>query len=132
MLEIYEMFGSGLMQIVIAVIALIAGKILIPWLKEQRVYSLIVKLVKAAEKLAESGKIEKESKKTYVIKLLVSKGYTVSPELEAFIEAAVTELDLAIESGMLLLPDIFDEAEIEYELPEDDLAEEIVVPEEVI
>lgn len=129
MLEIYEMFGSGLMKIIIAAMVLIVGRIIVPWLKEQRVYSLIVKLVRAAEKLAESGKIDKESKKTYVIKLLIAKGYTVSPEIEAFIEAAVTELDLAIESGLLLMPDIFGEAEIcdEYDVTAD-LAVELMTP----
>ena len=126
-MEIYEMLGTGLMRIIIAVIVLLCGKIIIPWLKEQRVYSLIVKLVRAAEKLGESGMIEKESKKTYVIKLLVSKGYSVTPEIEAFIEAAVTELDLALDSGMLIFPDIFDDAEIEYEYI-DDLADEIIEP----
>lgn len=126
-MEIYEMLGTGLMRIIIAVIVLLCGKIIIPWLKEQRIYSLIVKLVRAAEKLGESGMIEKESKKTYVIKLLVSKGYSVTPEIEAFIEAAVTELDLALDSGMLIFPDILDETEIEYEY-DDDLADEIIDP----
>lgn len=126
-MEIYEMLGAGLMRIIIAVIVLLCGKIIIPWLKEQRIYSLIVKLVRAAEKLGESGMIEKESKKTYVIKLLVSKGYSVTPEIEAFIEAAVTELDLALDSGMLIFPDILDETEIEYEY-DDDLADEIIDP----
>lgn len=130
-MEIYEMLGTGLMRIIIAVIVLLCGKIIIPWLKEQRIYSLIVKLVRAAEKLGESGMIEKESKKTYVIKLLVSKGYSVTPEIEAFIEAAVTELDLALDSGMLVFPDIFDDAEIEYEYI-DDLAEEVLDPDTAV
>lgn len=104
-IEMCEMLGSSIMRLLIAVIILIAGKIIIPWLKEQRIYSTVVKFVRAADKLAQSGAITKKSKKKYVVQLLTAKGIKVTPEVEAFIEAAVTELDLAIESGLLLLPD---------------------------
>ena len=128
--EIYELLGSGLMRLLIAAVILIAGKIVIPWLKEQRVYSLVVKLVRAAEKLAESGAITKESKKIYVIKLLESRGIKITPSVEAFIEAAVTELDIAIESGVLFFPEFLPEIEINDAEVEDALADEIVYAQE--
>lgn len=70
------------------------GKIAIPWLKEKRLYSVVAKLVKAAEKMAESGQITKDAKKRYVMKLLSEKGYMISDEVDALIECAVEELDV--------------------------------------
>lgn len=132
MLEIYEMLGSGFMQIVIGALALLIGSVVYPWLKEQHAYSMIVKFVRAADKLATSGKIAKKTKKQYVIGLLKAKGITVSPEIEAFIESAVTELDLAIESGVLLFPDIFtDEEHVLEEKDANEHEEEMNVTEAV-
>lgn len=65
-----------------------------PWLKEQRIYSLICKMVRAAEKLAESGQIEKPDKLLYVIDQLEKRKITVTPAVRSLIEAAVKELDL--------------------------------------
>ena len=67
---------------------------LVPWLKEKRMFSLIKKFVQAAEKLAETGAIEKADKKQTVINLLENKGIEVTLEVEAFIEACVKQLDL--------------------------------------
>lgn len=67
---------------------------LIPWLKEQRVYSIIKTFVQAVEKMAESGIIEKADKKQKVIELLARKGIVINATIEAFIESAVKELDI--------------------------------------
>lgn len=69
-------------------------KDLIPWLKEKRMLSLIKTFVEAAEKLAETGAIQKADKKQTVINLLENKGIEVTLEIESFIEAAVKQLDL--------------------------------------
>ena len=69
-------------------------KDLIPWLKEKRMLSLIKTFVEAAEKLAETGAIQKVDKKQTVINLLENKGIEVTLEVESFIEAAVKQLDL--------------------------------------
>lgn len=67
---------------------------LVPFLKEKRVYNLVEKFVNAAEKLAETGIIEKADKKQMVVDLLTSKGIVVTKEVELFIEGAVKQLDL--------------------------------------
>ena len=69
---------------------------LIPWLKEKRIYETIKKLVQAAEKMAESGTIQKVDKKDTVIKLLTDKGIVVTKEIEALIESCVKELDIIV------------------------------------
>ena len=69
-------------------------KDLIPWLKEKRMLSLIKTFVEAAEKLSETGAIQKADKKQTVINLLENKGIGVTLEIESFIEAAVKQLDL--------------------------------------
>lgn len=90
------------LDIVIAVISIVVSVYLIPliknelkpWLEEKRIYGLVQKFVEAAEKLAESGTIEKVDKKAKVIELLESKGITVNEEIDAFIESAVKQLDI--------------------------------------
>ena len=67
---------------------------LIPWLKEKRLDDIIERFVEAAEKMAESGQIEKKDKKDTVIKLLTEKGIEITDEIDALIEAAVKELDI--------------------------------------
>lgn len=93
--------GSAL-EIIATVIALVVSYYiipaikndLVPWLKEKRLLSLIKNFVRAAEKLAETGAIEKVDKKKTVINLLENKGIEVTLEVEAFIEACVKQLDL--------------------------------------
>ena len=67
---------------------------LVPWLKEKRLYDTVKSFVRAAEKLAESGMIEKCDKKDKVIELLNNKGIEVDKTVEAFIESCVKELDI--------------------------------------
>lgn len=96
----------------------------IPWLKDKRVYSTICRFVRAAEKLAETGAIERADKKSYVVGLLNAKGITVTPEVEAMIESAVLELDLAIDEIGALFFDamISDDDDDDYYI--NDLADE--------
>lgn len=87
----------------VAVVAVVVPWVkdsLIPWLMEKRLYSIVVCFVKAVEKLASSGQIEKELKKSHVISLLEAKGVDVDDEVLAMIESAVIDLDIAFTSGM--------------------------------
>ena len=65
-----------------------------PWLKDKRIYGIVKSFVQAAEKLAESGVIEKIDKKAKVIELLTNKGIVVDATVDAFIESCVKELDM--------------------------------------
>lgn len=118
---------NGLMQLVIAVAgAAFTGVVLpwlvktgLPWLKEKRIYSVVRKFVQAAEKQAEAGHINKGDKKEYVVKMLVAKGITVTDEVDAFIESAVKELDLAAQNALAQVGELF-EAEVETTVEEDE------------
>jgi hypothetical protein len=100
---------NNVVDIIFAVIGLVftgvcvpwIKKSAIPWLKEKQLYSLVEKYVKAAEKKAEAGSLAKALKKDYVIKLLEARGVTITDEVDAFIEAAVKELDTAVQSAVL-------------------------------
>ncbi len=91
-----------LLETVIAVISIIVSYYIIPiiksnlviWLKDKHIYDTVKKFVQAAEKLAESGTIEKVDKKDYVINLLKEQGIKIDTKVEAFIESAVEEIDL--------------------------------------
>ena len=48
--EIATAILPSVMEIIGTIIMLVAAKVGIPWLREQRIFSLIKKLVKAAEK----------------------------------------------------------------------------------
>lgn len=93
---------SNILEIVSTIISLVVAfyiipcikSDLVPWLKEKRLYSTVESFVRAAEKLAESGVIEKCDKKDKVIELLQNKGITVDATVEAFIESCVKELDI--------------------------------------
>lgn len=91
-METYEIINLAI-KLVGTVIVLLVSKTCLPWIKEQRVYSTIRKLVQAAEKLAAAGAIRKVDKKSYVLRLLDEKGVAITPEIEAMIESAVEELD---------------------------------------
>lgn len=101
---ILEAITSNVLDIVIAVISIVVGVYLIPliktelkpWLEEKRVYNLISKFVEAAEKLAETGVIKKTDKKQYVLKLLEENGVVVNETISAFVESAVQQLDIVI------------------------------------
>lgn len=103
MLEIIiDSILSNVLEIIATIISLVVAYYvipcikneLVPWLKEKRLYNTIKNFVQAAEKLAESGVIEKCNKKTKVIELLENKGIVVDKNIEALIESCVKELDL--------------------------------------
>ena len=69
---------------------------LVPFLKEKRVYSTVKKFVQAAEKLADSGAIQKVDKPGYVIGLLEQNGIAVDDTIKAFIESCCKEIDIVV------------------------------------
>lgn len=112
---VYSEVASSIVRLVCAGIGLVFSVVVIPWIKntaipwlvEKRVYNLVAKYVSAAEKLGESGAIDKSTKKDYVVRLLKSKGIEVTAEIEAFIESAVEALDIAIQNGISDVADEF-------------------------
>lgn len=92
----------NIFEIIITIISLIIARYVIPyikndfmpWLKDKRIYGIVKSFVQAAEKLAESGVIEKIDKKAKVIELLTNKGIVVDATVDAFIESCVKELDM--------------------------------------
>lgn len=123
----YTEISIGILQIVCALIGLAVSAVVVPWLKtsaipwmrEKQLYGLVQKFVQAAEKMAETGALDREKKKSYVVGLLEEKGYVVDDELEAFIESAVKELDMTVESGWEDIVEIFDDTEDEAENSEE-------------
>ena len=104
--QILEVVVSNVFEIILGVVSIIVSVYLIPliktelkpWLEEKRVYNLISKFVEAAEKLAETGVIQRVDKKAKVVELLKENGVEVTPTIEAFIESAVKQLDLVIDT----------------------------------
>lgn len=101
MLEtIWNLILPNLLEIIMSIISLLIARYiipfikndLIPWLKEKRLYGTVRKFVQAAEKLAESGVIQKVDKKNKVIELLKNNGINVDETVDAFIESCVKEL----------------------------------------
>lgn len=106
----------NILEIIITIISLVVARYvipyikddMIPWLKEKRLHNIITRFVQAAEKLAESGVIEKCDKKAKVIELLEKNGITVTETIDSFIESAVKELDLitsTIYDGIIVEPE---------------------------
>lgn len=99
---IKSMVTEHLLETIIGVISIIVSYYVIPmiktnlvvWLKDKQIYDTVKKFVQAAEKMAESGIIEKVDKKGYVINLLEEQGIKIDTKVEAFIESAVKEIDL--------------------------------------
>lgn len=98
--------ASAVLQVVLALISAVMSVLVIPWLKtsvfpwlkEKRLYNAVTMFVQAAEKLAETGAIDRSKKKEYVLRLLRGKGYVIDDEVEALIESAVKELDMVVDS----------------------------------
>lgn len=82
-----------IVKIVFIVLSTVVTLYVVPWLKEKRLYDTVQKMVDAAEKWAETNDIDK---KAWVVSQLESKGIKVSPYVDALIEAAVKELDIAL------------------------------------
>lgn len=129
----YGEIASGILQIVCALIGILLTAVVVPWLKtsaipwmkEKQLYGLVKKFVQAAEKLAETGVLDREDKKKYVVDLLEQKGYHMNAETEAFIESAVKELDMTVEAGWGEILDTFEE-EVDADSEDMEAAEEVV------
>lgn len=99
---IWKAILSNILEIILTIISLVVARYvvpyiksdLIPWLKEKRLLNIIKGFVQAAEKMSESGAIEKSKKKELVIQLLENKGVIVDTTVDAFIESCVKELDM--------------------------------------
>ncbi len=121
-----EIINSAARLLVAVILAAITAYVIpwlkgtvIPWLKDKHLYDIIKKLVEAAEKMAQAGTIPKEEKKQYVIALLKARGITVTPEIDASIEAAVQELDIATLQAVTHIGAVFEELSVEPEQPEE-------------
>lgn len=129
----YGEIASGILQIVCALIGILLTAVVVPWLKtsaipwmkEKQLYGLVKKFVQAAEKLAETGALERGEKKDYVVNLLEQKGYHMNAETEAFIESAVKELDMAVEAGWGEILETFEE-EVDADPEDMETTEEVV------
>lgn len=105
-MNVWNEVASIAIKLVFAVISVIFTTTVVPWikntvtpwLKQKYLYSVVKSYVNAAEKLAETGMIEKIDKKGYVVSLLTSAGVNVTSDIDALIESAVKELDMQIES----------------------------------
>lgn len=92
----------NILEIIITIISIVVARYvipciksdLIPWLQDKHLYNVVKNFVQAAEKLAESGAIEKSKKKEKVVELLENKGIIVDETIDAFIESCVKELDI--------------------------------------
>lgn len=128
---IIEAIFPYVLDIIIAIISLVVARYivpcikndLVPWMKEKRLYNIVKSFVQAAEKLAETGAIEKCDKKSKVVELLEKNGIVVDDVIDGFIESAVKELDIVTSA-------IYDEIIIEGEL--EDEIEEVETPEVII
>lgn len=80
-------------EFLIAIVVIIVAHFAVPWLKEKRLYGIVEKFVRAAEKL-EEGDYLSEPKICYVTSRLKQLGYEIDDTIRAYIEAAVKELDI--------------------------------------
>lgn len=87
----------NLVRIVIAGCFVLLCKSIIPavtpWLKQVGLYQVVRYFVNAAEKMAATNQIPKETKKQWVKDMLVKVGIKDSAIVDALIEGAVEELD---------------------------------------
>ena len=85
---ISTLIGAAILIITAAVTVYV-----IPWLKEKHLLGTVKTLVEAAEKLAENQPLDKKS---WVVAQLENLGVKVTPFVEAAIESAVKQLDIAM------------------------------------
>lgn len=85
---ISTLIGAAILIVTAAITAYV-----VPWLKERHLLDTVKTLVSAAEKLAENQPIDK---KAWVIAQLDNLGIKVTPFVDAAIESAVKQLDIAL------------------------------------
>lgn len=123
----YSYVVDCIIKIVMAILSVVVSVVVVPWLKntavpwmkEKRLYTICSRFVKAAEKMAESGAIEKDEKKDFVIAALKSKGIDITGEVTSYIESAVKELDIAIHDSFKKMVDAFNESGSKHIVQED-------------
>lgn len=81
-----------IVKIVFLVLGTVVTVYVVPWLKEKGLYDIVRKMVLGAEKWAETYDIDK---KEWVIERLEARGIEVNDYVEALIESACEELDIA-------------------------------------
>lgn len=81
-----------IVKIVFLVLGTIVTVYVVPWLKEKGLYDIVKKMVQGAEKWSETMDIDK---KEWVIERLEARGIVVNDYVEALIESACEELDIA-------------------------------------
>lgn len=81
-----------LVKIVFLVLGTVVTVYVVPWLKEKGLYDIVKRMVQGAEKWSESCDIDK---KEWVIERLEARGIKVNAYVEALIESACEELDIA-------------------------------------
>lgn len=79
-------------KIVFLVLSGVVTIYVVPWLKEKGLYDTVKRMVQGAEKWSENHEIDK---KEWVIGKLKARGIVVTEYVEALIESACEELDLA-------------------------------------
>lgn len=92
MQQIINILLEHLVEIVFTILGILVTTYIVPWLKEKKLYETVKIIVQAAEKIAQSNKI---NKKAWVVSNLESIGITVNEHIEAMIESAVEEIDAA-------------------------------------
>ena len=85
---ISTLIGAAILIITAAITAYV-----VPWMKEKHLLGIVKTLVEAAEKLAENQPLDK---KAWVVAQLENLGVKVTDFVEAAIESAVIQLDIAI------------------------------------
>lgn len=81
-----------LVKVVFLVITGIATMYVLPWLKEKGLYDTVCRMVQGAEKWSKNHEIDK---KAWAVAKLEARGIEVNEYVEALIESACEELDLA-------------------------------------
>lgn len=117
----------NILEIIVTILSLLVARYiipsikndLVPWMKEKRLHNIVKSFVRAAEKLAEAGVIEKCDKKAKVIELLEKNGIVVDDVIDSFIESCVKELDIitsTIYDGIVI--ETKTDSEVEFDEPE--------------
>ena len=84
-------------QLTFAVISALITAYVVPYLKKKNVYDTVKKLVQAAEKRAGNANIDKKAwVKAELSRLGVKMTAVTDTLIDAFIESAVKELDIAV------------------------------------
>lgn len=92
-----EVISELLVMVTRVIVAAAGGAFIyigIPYLKNLGIYKFVQMAVRAAEKMAETNQIPKETKKEWVVKTLKHFGIETNEAIDAMIEAAVEEIDL--------------------------------------